>query len=245
MRDVVSHLTAVARDWADGRLTGAPTDEETAEHIRRFGGLSESELLEAWSDTTDHLHRVAETTGREPPLGDIGEPGARDAESVMWTADRLLTMLAPPVPLRVAVEDQRAGGRHCNHLADNTIRSSSLADRAPQSRSAGRDGLVGRPGSRFTITCICSAPRAPTSSNVGRFRTSIQNLTRVKPRCMDNIRGKTIAITGAARGIGYATATALLERGARVVIGDRDVALQESAVAQLTKGARYRDTRST
>ncbi|KUH64113.1 short-chain dehydrogenase [Mycolicibacterium novocastrense] len=52
---------------------------------------------------------------------------------------------------------------------------------------------------------------------------------------MDNIRGKTIAITGAARGIGYATAKALLARGARVVIGDRDVALQESAVAQLTK----------
>lgn len=39
---------------------------------------------------------------------------------------------------------------------------------------------------------------------------------------MDNIRGKTIAITGAARGIGYATAEALLKRGARVVIGDRD-----------------------
>jgi NAD(P)-dependent dehydrogenase (short-subunit alcohol dehydrogenase family) len=52
---------------------------------------------------------------------------------------------------------------------------------------------------------------------------------------MDRIRGKTIAITGAARGIGYATAKALLARGARVVIGDRDVALQESAVAQLTK----------
>jgi short-subunit dehydrogenase len=52
---------------------------------------------------------------------------------------------------------------------------------------------------------------------------------------MDNIRGKTIAITGAARGIGYATAKALLARGAHVVIGDRDVALQESAVVQLTK----------
>lgn len=47
--------------------------------------------------------------------------------------------------------------------------------------------------------------------------------------------GRTIAITGAARGIGYATAKALLARGARVVIGDRDVALQESAVAGLTK----------
>ena len=52
---------------------------------------------------------------------------------------------------------------------------------------------------------------------------------------MANISGKTIAITGAARGIGYATAKALLGRGARVVIGDRDVALQESAVADLTK----------
>ncbi len=52
---------------------------------------------------------------------------------------------------------------------------------------------------------------------------------------MDNIRGKTIAITGAARGIGYATARALLQRGARVVIGDRDVAFEESAVAQLSK----------
>ena len=51
---------------------------------------------------------------------------------------------------------------------------------------------------------------------------------------MDNIRGKIIAITGAARGIGYATAKALLARGARVVIGDREVALQESAVAKLT-----------
>jgi short-subunit dehydrogenase len=50
---------------------------------------------------------------------------------------------------------------------------------------------------------------------------------------MDNIRGKTIAITGAARGIGYATAKAVLARGARVVIGDRDVAVLESAVTGL------------
>jgi short-subunit dehydrogenase len=52
---------------------------------------------------------------------------------------------------------------------------------------------------------------------------------------MDNIRGRTIAITGAARGIGHATAKALLTRGARVVIGDRDVAVLESAVTELAK----------
>jgi NAD(P)-dependent dehydrogenase (short-subunit alcohol dehydrogenase family) len=59
-------------------------------------------------------------------------------------------------------------------------------------------------------------------------------LTPVKFRRMEKIRGRTIAITGGARGIGYATAKALLARGARVVIGDRDVAFQESAVADLS-----------
>jgi len=50
-----------------------------------------------------------------------------------------------------------------------------------------------------------------------------------------NIAGKTIVITGAARGIGYATAKELLRHGARVVIGDRDVTLAESAVADLSR----------
>jgi NADP-dependent 3-hydroxy acid dehydrogenase YdfG len=50
---------------------------------------------------------------------------------------------------------------------------------------------------------------------------------------MDNVNGKTIAITGAARGIGHATAKLLLQRGARVTIGDRDVNALESAVTAL------------
>ena len=50
-----------------------------------------------------------------------------------------------------------------------------------------------------------------------------------------NVSGKTVVITGAARGIGFATAKALLHRGARVVIGDRNVALAESAVAELSR----------
>jgi short-subunit dehydrogenase len=50
---------------------------------------------------------------------------------------------------------------------------------------------------------------------------------------MDNIRDKTVAITGAARGIGRATAEALLRRGARVVIGDRDGPALNAAVNDL------------
>lgn len=126
VRDVVAHMTAVAQDWADGSLAGPPADDATAEHIRRFDDHDESELLELWSQASARLHRLAATTGLEPPLGDIachehdirsaiGRPGARDAQSVNWTSDRLLTMLRPPVPLCVIVED----GQYCTGSSGN------------------------------------------------------------------------------------------------------------------------------
>ena len=52
---------------------------------------------------------------------------------------------------------------------------------------------------------------------------------------MDRIRGKVVVITGAARGIGRATAEALLARGARVVIGDRDVHALDACVTELNR----------
>lgn len=122
VRDVVSHLVAVAQDWVAGSLAGAPTDAQTAEHIRRFDDEDESALLGLWRAAAQGLTERARADGLEPPLGDItchehdirsalGRPGARDAESVRWTAHRLLSALHTPVPLRVEVEDgqYRAG----------------------------------------------------------------------------------------------------------------------------------------
>ena len=116
VRDVVAHVAAVADDWADGRLAGPPTDEETAAQIARFGGHDLAEILAAWTDAAARLDRMAETAGVAPPLGDItghehdvrgaiGRPGARDSAAVWYTSDLLLADLRTPVPLRVTVED--------------------------------------------------------------------------------------------------------------------------------------------
>jgi short-subunit dehydrogenase len=51
-----------------------------------------------------------------------------------------------------------------------------------------------------------------------------------------SLAGKVVAITGAARGIGRATAAALVARGARVAIGDIEADLAERTAAELGSG---------
>jgi NADP-dependent 3-hydroxy acid dehydrogenase YdfG len=52
-------------------------------------------------------------------------------------------------------------------------------------------------------------------------------------RAPRSLQGKVAAITGGARGIGKATAAALVKRGARVAIGDLDRELAEQTAAEL------------
>jgi NADP-dependent 3-hydroxy acid dehydrogenase YdfG len=60
-----------------------------------------------------------------------------------------------------------------------------------------------------------------------------ENLMAKQPR---SLTGKVVAITGGARGIGRATAAALVRRGAKVALGDLDAGLAERAAAELGGG---------
>jgi len=51
-----------------------------------------------------------------------------------------------------------------------------------------------------------------------------------------SLSGKVVAITGGARGIGKATAAALVRKGCRVAIGDLDLGLAEKTAAELGGG---------
>ncbi|WP_233213514.1 maleylpyruvate isomerase family mycothiol-dependent enzyme [Mycobacterium hubeiense] len=139
VRDVLAHLAAVADDWASGRLAGPATDEQTAAQVARFSGVDIDAILATWADASARLHELAETTGLEPPLGDIvihehdlrgalDRPGARDSDGVRRIADELLAMLEPPVPLRVRVEDDeyRSGPDGEPELALTTTRFETL-----------------------------------------------------------------------------------------------------------------------
>ncbi len=116
VRDVVAHLAAVAGDAVAGRLTGPPSQEETAAQVARFAGWPVADVLARWAAVApefEHLigefrvqAAVIDIASHEHDIrGALGRPGARDAEVIWRAAGWLLTGLRPPVPLRVVVED--------------------------------------------------------------------------------------------------------------------------------------------
>jgi uncharacterized protein (TIGR03083 family) len=116
VRDVVAHLTAVGEDVLEGRLTGPPTEEQSAAQVARFAGRPFPEVLARWEELAPRFEAaidgfevwpaVLDVAAHEQDVrGALGAPGARDTEVVRLGSDRLLSWLQPPVSLRVVVED--------------------------------------------------------------------------------------------------------------------------------------------
>ncbi len=116
VRDVVAHLAAVAEDACAGRLTGPPSDEETAVQVARLADRDMAGLLALWEANAPEFEKIVGGFGVWPAVidvasheqdirGALGRPGARDSAAVRHCVDVLMGRLRPPAPLRVIVED--------------------------------------------------------------------------------------------------------------------------------------------
>jgi uncharacterized protein (TIGR03083 family) len=114
--DVVAHLAAVVEDALAGRLTGPPSEEQTAEQVARYKGRPMTRTLSGWTAGGPQFEEVIgafnvpqaviDVASHEQDIrGALGRPGARDTEAIRQMGGWLLERLRTPVPVRVTVED--------------------------------------------------------------------------------------------------------------------------------------------
>jgi uncharacterized protein (TIGR03083 family) len=116
VQDVVAHLLAISQDSLAGQLRGIPGEDITAAQVARFKGHDIQDMLAAWAQTARPFGDRLAAAGIWPGVIDIatheqdirgalGRPGARDSDAVRLGVGWLLSVLNPPVPMRVLVED--------------------------------------------------------------------------------------------------------------------------------------------
>ena len=122
VQDVVAHLAAIVEDALAGRLTGPPSEEQTAVQVARYNSRPITQTLAEWTAAAPRFEEIIRTFDVPPAVidvasheqdirGALGLPGARDCAAIWHMAGWLLERLSAPVPVRVTVEDAefRAG----------------------------------------------------------------------------------------------------------------------------------------
>ncbi len=116
VQDTVAHLAAIVDDALAGRLSGPPTDEQTAVQVARYAGRPMAGILSEWAAGSPQFEEVIgafnippaviDVTSHEQDIrGALNLPGARDNEALLVMAGWLLEQWPAPVPVRVTVED--------------------------------------------------------------------------------------------------------------------------------------------
>ena len=116
VQDVVAHLAAIVEDALAGRLTGPPSEAETAVQVARYKGRPMLQTLDGWTAGAPRFEEVISAFDIPPAVidvasheqdirGALGRPGARDCPAVQQMAGWLLQGLRTPVPVRITVED--------------------------------------------------------------------------------------------------------------------------------------------
>jgi uncharacterized protein (TIGR03083 family) len=112
--DVMGHLAAIPEDALAGRLTGPPSEAETAVQVERFRGRPMAQTLAGWADNAPRFEEIVAALEIWPAVidvasheqdirGAVDQPGARDTEVIRQLAAWLVTRLRTPVPLWVTV----------------------------------------------------------------------------------------------------------------------------------------------
>jgi uncharacterized protein (TIGR03083 family) len=116
VQDVVAHLAAVVEDALAGRLTGPPSEDETAIQVARYKGRPMTQTLAGWTAGAPRFEEIISAFDVPPAVidvasheqdirGALGLPGARDNEAIRQMSGWLLERLRTPVPVCVTVED--------------------------------------------------------------------------------------------------------------------------------------------
>lgn len=123
---VVSHLTATPEWAAAGRLTGLPSDEDTAAQVAELADTPTGEVLDRWATTAPGFAELAAGADIWPAAIDIvthehdirhalGRPGERDTEAVgtlagtllaWWSPSRAVEVVTPTRAVRCGPADQ-------------------------------------------------------------------------------------------------------------------------------------------
>lgn len=120
VKGVISHLAGNVDDILHGRLTGAPTEEQTAEQVRRLADVPTHRILDQWDEQTPSFaDLMAEleiwlvafdiATHEFDIRGALGDTSHRDIPEVAEIAGVIGRNADIGRPLRIVTETERIG----------------------------------------------------------------------------------------------------------------------------------------
>jgi Mycothiol maleylpyruvate isomerase N-terminal domain len=113
VHDVVAHLVSVAEDALAGKLTGPPTDEQTAEQVERKRATAMNRMLDEWAQMSPEIESGLNALRIWPGFLDIlshehdvraavCRPAGRDSSEMTAASEYLLSFWRPPVEVAVS-----------------------------------------------------------------------------------------------------------------------------------------------
>jgi uncharacterized protein (TIGR03083 family) len=117
VHDVVAHLTGNVEDVLAGRLTGPPTDEQSAAQTARHRNERIRQVLEIWCEMAPDFEKIIsafdvwpaaiDVVSHEQDIrGALGRAGGRDIPAVRTCAEKVIGWWSPPSPIVLYVDDQ-------------------------------------------------------------------------------------------------------------------------------------------